>query len=247
MNPKLFSRRYALKSMACGFGYLALAGLAAERAFGVNVNPLAPKVPHFKPHARRVVFIFMQGGPSHVDTFDHKPLLEKNDGKMMGFDDARALANTGARGTSQRVLKSPWAFARHGQSGRWVSELFPEMAKHVDDLCFIHSMQTEGVAHGPATLFLHCGSTTFIRPSMGSWVTYGLGTENENLPGFVTSRPRPATAARATTATPSCRRSFKARPLARPGCPRTNCSFAISATNLRRRSSSAGSSSCSAR
>ena len=189
INPNLFSRRHALQSMACGFGYLALAGLAAERAFGVNANPLAPKVPHFKPRARRVIFIFMQGGPSHVDTFDHKPLLEKNDGKMMGFDDARALANTGARGTSQRVLKSPWAFARHGQSGRWVSELFPEMAKHVDDLCFIHSMQTEGVAHGPATLFLHCGSTTFIRPSMGSWVTYGLGTENENLPGFVTIAP----------------------------------------------------------
>jgi len=108
MNPNLFTRRRALKSMACGFGYLALAGMTAERAFAANLNPLAPKAPHFKPRARRVIFIFMQGGPSHVDTFDHKPLLEKNDGKMMGFDDARALANTGARGTSQRVLKSPW-------------------------------------------------------------------------------------------------------------------------------------------
>jgi hypothetical protein len=189
MNPTFFTRRHALKSMACGFGYLALAGMAAERAVAGKVNPLAPKAPHFKPRAKRVIFIFMQGGPSHVDTFDYKPTLAQQDGKMMSFDDARAIANTGARGTSQRVLKSPWSFAQHGQTGHWVSELFPEMAKHVDDLCFIHSMQTEGVAHGPATLFLHCGSTNFIRPSMGSWITYGLGTENENLPGFVTIAP----------------------------------------------------------
>ena len=171
--------------MACGFGYLAAAGLVSRAA----ENPLAPRAPQFPARARRVIFIFMQGGPSHVDTFDYKPALEKHDGKMMSFDDARAIANTGARGTSQRVLKSPWTFSRHGQSGRWVSSLFPEMARHVDDLCFIHSMQTEGVAHGPATLFLHCGSTNFIRPSMGSWVTYGLGSENENLPGFVTISP----------------------------------------------------------
>ncbi len=189
LNSKLFSRRHALKSMACGFGYLALAGLAAERAGAAPFNPLAPKAPHFKPRAKRVIFIFMQGGPSHVDTFDFKPTLAKQDGKMMSFDDARNIANTGARGTSQRVLKSPWAFQRHGQSGQWVSELFPEMARHVDELCFIHSMQTEGVAHGPATLFLHCGSTNFIRPSMGAWVNYGLGTENENLPGFVSIAP----------------------------------------------------------
>ena len=188
-NPTFFTRRHALKTVACGFGYLAMAGITAERAAAVGTNPLAPKPTHFKPRAKRVIFVFMQGGPSHVDTFDHKPLLAQQDGKMMSFDDARNIANTGARGTSQRVLKSPWAFTRHGQTGQWVSELFPEMAKHVDDLCFIHSMQTEGVAHGPATLFLHCGSTTFIRPSMGAWVNYGLGTENENLPGFVTIAP----------------------------------------------------------
>jgi hypothetical protein len=109
---------------------------------------------------------------------------------MMGFHDARTIAKTGDRGRSnQRVMKSPWSFRRHGQSGRWASELFPEMARHADDLCFIHSMQTEGVAHGPATLFLHCGATSFIRPSMGSWINYGLGSENENLPGFVTISP----------------------------------------------------------
>src|ERR1041384_90775 len=135
-EPIAISRRRALKNVACGFGYLALAGLAAHGAEAAR-NPLAPKTPHFKPRARRIIFIFMQGGPSHVDTFDYKPALEKNDGKILGFDDARALANTGARGTSQRVMKSPWKFARRGQSDRWVSELFPEMAQHVDDLCFI--------------------------------------------------------------------------------------------------------------
>jgi hypothetical protein len=178
------TRRDALKTLACGFGYLAFTGLA-----GAATNPLAPRVPHFTPRAKRVIFLFMQGGPSQVDTFDYKPRLEKDDGKKMPFDDARSIANTGAKGTEQRVMKSPWKFQQHGQSRRWVSELFPEMARHVDDLCFIRSMQTEGVAHGPATLFLHCGATQFVRPSMGAWVTYGLGTESENLPGFVTIAP----------------------------------------------------------
>ncbi len=185
----IFNRRDALKSLACGFGYLALAGLSVGRAATVPLNPLAPRLPHFPPRAKRVIFIFMQGGPSQVDTFDHKPVLFQRDGEMMSFDDARTIANTGQRATPQRVMKPMWEFARHGQSGRWVSSLFPEMAKHVDDLCFIHSMRTEGVAHGPATLFLHTGATNFIRPSMGAWVNYGLGTENENLPGFVTICP----------------------------------------------------------
>src|SRR5258707_10842016 len=91
--------------------------------------------------------------------------------------------------SSQLVMKSPWEFSQYGQSGHWASTLFPEINKHVDDLCFVQSMHTEGVAHGPATLFLHCGSTNFIRPSMGSWVLYGLGSENENLPGFVSIAP----------------------------------------------------------
>lgn len=182
MNPSpLLSRRQALQTLACGFGYLAFAGLANAEAIR--------RAAHFAPKAKRVIFLFMQGGPSQVDTFDYKPRLEQDDGKKMPFDDARTIANTGARATEQRVMKSPWKFQQHGESGRWVSELFPEMAKHADDLCFIHSMRTEGVAHGPATLFLHCGSTNFIRPSMGAWVNYGLGSENENLPGFVTIAP----------------------------------------------------------
>ena len=187
-DPSLFNRRRALKSLACGFGYLAFAGLAAQAAGGV-ANPLRARLPHHTPRAKRVIFLFMQGGPSHLDTFDYKPSLEQHDGKKLPFDDARTIANTGSRGTDQRVMKSPWTFAQHGQSGRWVSTLFPEMARHVDDLCFIRSMHTEGVAHGPATLFLHCGSTNFVRPSMGAWVNYGLGSENENLPGFMTLAP----------------------------------------------------------
>lgn len=183
------SRRELLQNAACGFGYLALAGLAAEQATAGSVNPLAPRPPHFAPKARRVIFLFMQGGVSQVDSFDYKPQLEKHDGKTLAFDDARVLANTGMRGSSQRVMKPLWKFSQHGQCGRWGSELFPEINRHVDDLCFIHSMHTEGVAHGPATLFLHCGATNAIRPSIGSWVLYGLGTENQDLPGFVSIGP----------------------------------------------------------
>jgi hypothetical protein len=133
----------------------------------------------------------MQGGPSHLDTYDYKPALYKNDGKKMPFDDARTIANTGKRGTSERVMKPMWKYKQYGESGRQTSELFHETAKHSDDLTFIHSMHTEGVAHGPATLFLHCGATSFIRPSLGSWINYGLGSENENLPGFISLAPIP--------------------------------------------------------
>ncbi|MFO0819140.1 MAG: DUF1501 domain-containing protein [Pirellulales bacterium] len=184
-------RRQALQSLACGFGGLALRGLLAESARGAEsaVDPLAPRVPHFAPRAKRVIFLFMQGGPSHVDSFDYKPLLEKEDGKSLAFDDARVLANTGKKASQHRVMKPLWKFRQYGESGRWASDLFPQTAAHADKLCFVHSLHTEGVAHGPATLFLHCGSTNFIRPSMGSWITYGLGTENANLPGFVSIAP----------------------------------------------------------
>src|SRR5687767_5141265 len=190
MTTSLLSRRRALQHLACGFGSLALAGLAAEQqARAAAANPLAPKKPHHPVKAKRVIFLFMQEGVSHVDSFDHKPRLDKDDGKMLSFDDARVIANSGKRGSSQRVMKPLWKFAQHGKCGRWASDLFPEINRHVDDLTFIHSLHTEGVAHGPATLFLHCGSTTFVRPSMGSWVLYGLGSENQNLPGFVSLAP----------------------------------------------------------
>ncbi len=189
MNAPLFTRRHALQSLACGFGSLAFAGMTAQRAAAAT-NPLAPRQPHHEPRAKSVIFLFMQGGVSHVDSFDYKPLLTEKDGQLMGFNDARKIANAGKREEStQRVMKPLWQFAQHGQSGRWGSELFPEMSRHMDDLTFIHSMHTEGIAHGPATLFLHCGATQFIRPSMGSWVSYGLGAENENLPAFVSLSP----------------------------------------------------------
>ena len=183
------SRRDWLSRTGCGFGSLALAGLTTESARAASLNPLAPKTPHVPPKAKRVIFLFMQGGVSHVDSFDYKPLLIKEDGKKLGFEDARTKAKTGTKNSTHRVMKPLWDFAQHGQTGRWASELFPEMNKHVDDLCFLHGMHTEGVAHGPATLFLHCGSTSFVRPSMGSWVLYGLGSENQSLPGFISISP----------------------------------------------------------
>lgn len=174
------SRRQFLQTTACGFGGLAMSAMAN--------NPLAGKQPHHQPKAKRVIFLFMQGGVSHVDSYDYKPRLFKEDGKVIEVQDARAIAKTG-KGAPQRVMKPLWDFAQHGESGRWASNLFPNVNRHIDDLCFLHGMHTEGVAHGPATLFLHTGTTSFIRPSMGAWVMYGLGTENENLPGFVTISP----------------------------------------------------------
>jgi hypothetical protein len=186
LNRSATSRRTFLQSAGCGFGWLAWHALSAQQA---HASPQSARLPHEPPAAKRIIFLFMQGGPSQVDTFDYKPRLEQDDGRQLPFDDARAIANTQSRGTQQRVLKSPWKFAQYGNSGRWVSELFPQVAQHVDDLCFLHGVHTEGVAHGPATLFLHCGSTNLIRPSIGSWISYGLGTENDNLPAFVSIAP----------------------------------------------------------
>ncbi|HSJ04974.1 MAG: DUF1501 domain-containing protein [Verrucomicrobium sp.] len=178
------SRRHFLQSTACGFGSLALTALAAQG----STNPLMARNPHFPAKAKRVIFLFMAGGVSHVDSFDYKPRLTRDNGKMMEFNDARTVAKTGM-GAAQRIMQPLWDFQQRGESGRWTSNLFPHMSGMVDDLCFVHSMHTEGVAHGPATLFLHTGTTNFIRPSMGSWVSYGLGTENENLPSFISISP----------------------------------------------------------
>lgn len=173
------TRRQFLSHTACGFGSLALAGM-------LRGNPLAPRLTPVAPRAKRVIFIWMQGGPSHVDTFDPKPRLDQENGKKIDFYVPRTR-----KVSPEKVMASPWKFRRHGESGRAVSELFPHIARHVDELCFIHSMHTEGVAHGPASLFLHTGATNLIRPSMGSWINYGLGSENDSLPGFVTISPPP--------------------------------------------------------
>jgi hypothetical protein len=181
----LCSRRSLLKSCALGFGNLALTSLlAAESRSAQPEDPLAPRPPHLTPRAKRVIFLFMKGGPSHVDTFDYKPLLERDHGKPLPFDKPRVQFAPTAN-----LLKSPWKFNKHGDSGIDVSELFPNVARCVDDICFINSLHGTNAAHGGASLKLHTGSDNFVRPSMGSWITYGLGTENRNLPGFITICP----------------------------------------------------------
>ncbi len=191
MPQTTVTRRTALQTAGCGFGQLALAGLLNQSASANVPNPIAARQSHLPARAKRIIFLFMQGGPSHVDSFDYKPQLDKRDGEVLPFDDAREIANTGKRGSQQRLKKPLWKFRQYGESGRYVSDLFPETARHADKLCLLHSMHTEGVAHGPATLFLHCGSTNFVRPSMGAWINYGLGSENDNLPGFVSICPSP--------------------------------------------------------
>ena len=181
MNRSSTSRRDMLRTTACGFGSLALAGLCRD---SVAAPSMVAKEPHLPPKAKRVIFLFMQGGPRQIDTYDPKPRLDRDDGKQVEFHVARTR-----KITPERVFKSPWRFRQYGECGQPVSELFPHMAQHVDDYCVIRSMHTEGVAHGPATLFLHTGATNLVRPSMGAWVSYGLGTENQSLPGFVTISP----------------------------------------------------------
>ena len=188
----MMHRRNLLQSTACGFGSIAAASLIGRWSNGpgaIASEAMRSDGLHFPAKAKRVIFLFMQGGVSQVDSFDHKPLLDSRDGQMVGFDDAREFAKKGKVGGQQRVMKSPWAFKQYGQSGRLVSELFPKMAEHVDRMAMIHSMHTEGVAHGPATLFLHSGAQNFVRPAMGSWIQYGIGSENENLPGFISISP----------------------------------------------------------
>ena len=182
------SRREMLKTTACGFGSLALAGLCGQADAGsYGVANLLSRRSMFAPRAKRVIFIFMAGGPSHVDTYDFKPELIQNHEKEIDFTGVRF--GTFGKKSKRKLMRPLWDFRQYGQCGQHVSELFPHTAQFVDDLCFIKSMQTEGVAHGPSTLFMHTGATNLVRPSMGSWVTYGLGTENQNLPGFVTLQP----------------------------------------------------------
>ncbi|MBM3736795.1 MAG: DUF1501 domain-containing protein [Acidobacteria bacterium] len=173
------ARRDILRALPCGFGMLGLGDALA------STDPHIPRAPHFAPKAKRVIFLFMHGGPSHMDTFDPKPRLERDHGKPLPFE--RPL--TFAEGKVSTLLKSPWRFRKHGQSGIEVSELLPNIATCVDDLCVIRSMVGDSVAHGGAIMQLHTGSNTFTRPSMGSWVVFGLGSENRNLPSFITIKP----------------------------------------------------------
>ena len=173
----MLTRRDLLKSSSSGVGYLAFAALAHEHALAESKTdgPLSPKEPHFKARAKRVIFLSMRGAPSHVDMFDYKPKLIKDNGKPGKF----------GRGRGGKLLGSPWKFNQHGNSGLWISELTPEIAKHADDLCMLHGMHTDLPNHPQAQTMMHTGSSQFVRPSIGAWTLYGLGTNNADLPGFV--------------------------------------------------------------
>jgi hypothetical protein len=183
------SRRQFLAQAGGGFGGLALAALLAAEGRGATgagidpVFPLRPRPPHLPAKARRVIFLFMHGGPSQVDTFDYKPELEKLDGKPLPRSFVRKDEVTGV--TGDVLLGSRRTWKRHGRSGLWVSDLLPHTARHADELCVVRSLTSDSSNHAPATFFLNTGIPLNGKPSMGAWVTYGLGTENQNLPGFV--------------------------------------------------------------
>jgi len=170
------TRRHALQSISAGFGYAAFAGLATTNAAAESPSPLAPKATHFPPKAKRVIFLCMRGGPSHMETFDPKPKLTADHGKE-------------GRNKSCKLLGSRWKFAKHGDAGIDIVELLPETAKHANKLCVMRGMYTDNENHPQALEQLHTGSFQFIRPSMGAWTVYGLGSENQSLPGFISINP----------------------------------------------------------
>jgi hypothetical protein len=186
------SRRSMLRRSACGFGQIALAGmlgsefqLRSARQLAAGEIDRSAGLPHFPSRAQRIIFLFMWGGPSHVDLFDPKPLLNQRegqdlDGSSVGRDSSRKLGP---------LLGSPFKFAQYGQGGVWISELFPHLARQADQLCVIRSLHTEGSAHGEALLRLHTGQANLVRPSVGSWISYGLGRETDEIPAFITISP----------------------------------------------------------
>ncbi|MBX9584650.1 MAG: DUF1501 domain-containing protein [Gemmataceae bacterium] len=186
-------RRHALAAFANGFGLVGLAGLlaearAADAPRGITppdpADPLAPRPPMYPAKAKRVIFLFMSGGPSHVDLFDPKPKLAEFAGKPLPFDQPKLV-----RTRTVNCLPSPWKFAKHGQSGADISELFPHLAKRADDLCVLRGMWADNINHNGACLQMNTGEQAFSRPSLGSWLLYGLGSENRSLPGFVVVSP----------------------------------------------------------
>ena len=187
--PPHLSRRQMLKRFASGFGMLGLSGVLANSLGStaraeIVANPLAPKPPGFLPKAKRVIFLFMSGGPSHVDLFDPKPRLLAESGKPLPFEKPKL-----ERTRTGNLLGSPWKFSKHGASGMEISELLPHTASCADDLCVIRSMVADNINHNGACLQMNTGEQAFSRPSMGSWLLYGLGSENQDLPGFVVISP----------------------------------------------------------
>ena len=183
------SRRELLQRSGMGMASLGLGCMLASQeleAAGGNrnyTNPLSSRAPHFAPKAKRVIHLFMNGGPSHVDTFDPKPMLDKLHGKKLPIENLRTERKT------DTAFRSPFKFRRWGQSGIEVSELFPHVAESIDEIAVIRSMHADVPNHEPSLLLLNCGDARQVRPSMGSWITYGLGTENLNLPGFIAMCP----------------------------------------------------------
>lgn len=187
----MLSRRELLRRTGTGLGFLGLAALLSESGSGLPTargddgyqNPLAPREPHFPAKAKHVIHIFLNGGASHVDTFDPKPALEKYAGQDLPMENLRTERKTGA------AFPSPFKFQKYGQSGIEVSELFANTAQHIDDMAVIRSMHADVPNHEPSLLLMNCGDSIQVRPSMGSWLTYGLGTDNQNLPGFLAMCP----------------------------------------------------------
>jgi hypothetical protein len=192
------SRRQFVGQLGAGFGTLALGALLAQegRASGPGrqptidpLQPFAPRAPQFAPRAKSVIFIFLVGGPSQVDTFDYKPTLQRLSGQPLPASLRAAIEKTKfanvTHGCEEKLLGSPYAWRQYGDSGMWVSELFPQIARQVDKLCFIHSMQADSNNHAPASYQFHTGDIRVGKASLGSWTTYGLGSENQDLPGYV--------------------------------------------------------------
>src|SRR3954471_16363777 len=182
-NLPIASRREALRAMGGGFGMVALANMLGDSLQAAPENtaagPWAPKAPHFPPTAKNVIFIFLRGGLSQVDSFDRKPMLDKYDGKPLPYEAPRTEFTTG------NLMRSPFSFRKYGQSGVEVSEIFPHIGQNIDEFCLIRSMITDIPNHGPAITQMYTGFPRGGRPSLGSWLMYGLGTENQNLPGFI--------------------------------------------------------------
>src|SRR5215207_2206072 len=182
---RYLTRRWFFRDCGVGLGSMALASLLGEPASGSPApDPMAPKKPHFPAKAKSVIFLFMAGAPSHLELFDHKPELAKYDGKLPPADLLKGY-RAAFINPSSTFLGPKFKFARHGKSGAELSELLPHLATVVDDIAIVKSMATDAFNHAPAQIFMNTGSQQFGRPSMGSWVTYGLGSESRDLPGFV--------------------------------------------------------------
>src|SRR3954462_3952 len=190
LDHAFFTRRDFLSRCGMGLGSLGFAALMGETGLlstearaTDSINPLAPRRPQFPAKAKRVIHFFLNGGPSHVDPFDPKPALDKYAGKPLPIPNLQTERKTGA------AFPSPFKFRASGKSGIEVSELFPRVAESMDDICVIRSMQADVPNHEPSLMLMNCGDAQMSRPSVGAWVTYGLGTENQNLPGFIAMCP----------------------------------------------------------